>query len=136
MPCVPERGLIEESLVKRPVQQQCVQNYRRDATLAAAVLSVLVGLLAWRGRLDALLGPIPAVVGVAGALAIEAAFLTVPTVARAWDRPAIQVAGTLAVLAGALVAFSVAGAAAVAAVCWGLLAYFGLLAVALARGRV
>lgn len=110
-------------------------DHRRDALLAVAAAGALLAGLIQTGRAAALARPVPALVGIGGALAIEVAFLRSPALAAAWERPAVWAGATVAmVLLGGLLLW-VGGAAAVAAVCWGLVAYLGLLAAVVGGGR-
>lgn len=108
-------------------------NYRRDALLAAAVAVALLGVLATRGALEALLAPVSITGGVVSALLVEALFLRSDFVASLWKRPVVHVGGGLGVVAGGLVAYSLAGPTVLAALCWGLATYFLLLGALLAR---
>lgn len=106
----------------------------RDGLLALATLVLLVAVARWTGLAVDPLDPAPAVVGVLGALALEAVLLRHPDRTRAlWGRPAVRAVGVLSVLALALVAARTGtGPFVLAALGWGLLAYLALLAAVLA----
>jgi CDGSH-type Zn-finger protein len=107
---------------------------RRDAALAAAAL---LGLLAVAAALGvppaALLDPVPAALGAAGALALELPFYLAPERAhRLWYRPGVGAGATLAVvLAGGALA-TLAGVRTITALLAGLLTYFFLLGLTVA----
>jgi hypothetical protein len=110
-------------------------NYRRDAVLAAVALAVLLGLLVVDRTTGTLLGPVPAVSGVLGALLIELGFLRYPAITGLWERPAVQFGSVVAVVAGGTWAYGIVGPPVVAVLCWGLLTYFLLLGAVLAVGH-
>lgn len=105
--------------------------YQRDAGVALLCGVALVGYLGWTGTLDALWSPPVAAVGVAGALSIEALFVLDTPVASLWERRGARTAGAVALLGGAAGLTTLLGPAVVAAACWGLGTYFGILAVSL-----
>jgi hypothetical protein len=110
-------------------------NYRRDAVLAAVALAVLLGLLVVDRTTGTLLGPVPAVSGILGALLIELGFLRYPAITGLWERPAVQFGSVVAVVAGGTWAYGIIGPPVVAVLCWGLLTYFLLLGAVLAVGH-
>jgi hypothetical protein len=101
----------------------------RDGGLALLALAGLRCHLNRTGQTRALRSPVAALVGTGGAVLIEATMLRYPEATRAgWERPETR-AGSLVGLW--LVGRTLAeqnGALAVAACCWGLVAYLGLLA--------
>lgn len=108
---------------------------RRDALLAGCTLGGLVAVLAATDAAARLFDPVAAGLGIAGALAVEFAFLRSATVARLWRRPAVQLSGTFVVTAGGVLGYLLVGPAAVVALCWGIVMYFCLLGVVLAVGN-
>jgi hypothetical protein len=109
----------------------------RDGALALGTLAALVVVSAGTGLAVDPLDPAAAAAGVAGALALEAAFLRRPDRTRAlWERPAVQAASVVLVVGVALLAAGTGrGAFVVAALGWGLVAYLALLAAVLAGDR-
>lgn len=101
--------------------------YRRDAVLALCVLAVAVSVLRVERALGTLLSPAAALAGVAVALLVEVVFLRSAAVATLWERPAVQIGTTAALLAGGLIAALAVGPPVLAALCWGLVTYFLLL---------
>ncbi len=109
--------------------------HARDALLALLALAALVALLARQGALDALADPATALVGIGGAVLIEAAFLRVPALGHLWERPVAYLGGLVALLASAAAAYALVGPALVAAACWGLVVILALLAAVVVTGR-
>lgn len=104
-----------------------MQSQRRDAALALFAGAVLLGSLRVVGALSALLQSRAVVVGVGGALFVEALFVAPTPVARWWERPSVQVGATVALVGGSLLVARRSGPWVFAAACWGLLTYFVLL---------
>ena len=104
----------------------------RDGTLALVALAGLGDLLRRRGETRALRSVPAALLGVVGAVAIEAVMLRSPERTRSlWERPAVQGASVLGALGvGRLLAARDGGFSA-AACCWGLVTDLGLLVVVL-----
>ena len=109
-------------------------DFRRDALLAGCTLGGLVAVLAVTDAAARPFNPVAAGLGVAGALAVEFAFLRSATVTRLWRRPAVQLSGAVVVTAGGVLGYLLVGPAAVVALCWGIVTYFCLLGVVLAVG--
>jgi hypothetical protein len=111
-----------------------VSSRRRDAASATAALLGLLGVaLALDVPAGALLDPVPAALGVAGALALELPFYLVPERAdRCWDRPGVRAGAAVGVVVaggGFAVLF---GPRTMALLLAGLLTYFVLLALTVA----
>jgi hypothetical protein len=105
----------------------------RDGALAVVALAGLSGVLRERGETSALRSPRAAVLGVVGAVAIEAAMLRYPEVTRAvWEYRGVQAGSLVGLLACGGVLARRYGAWAAAACWWGLVAYLGMLACVLA----
>lgn len=109
-----------------------VDEYVRDASLAATSGAVVLFGLARAGSLSLLRTPSALGVGVAGALAVEAAFVADTPAGRLWESRTVQVGGTTAFLGGVAALAWVTGPWILAAACWGLATYFCLLALVLA----
>ncbi|QLH82929.1 hypothetical protein [Halosimplex pelagicum] len=109
-----------------------MQSTTRDAILAAASGGALLAVLAVTASLSLLGRPAVAAAGVCAALAVEALFVADTPAAELWERPAVQVGSATALVGGAGVAVWALGPWVVAAACWGLATYFGLLALLLA----
>ncbi|PSP15607.1 hypothetical protein BRC62_06990 [Halobacteriales archaeon QH_10_67_13] len=109
-------------------------DFRRDALLAGCTLGGLVAVLAATDGAARPFDPVAVGLGVAGALAVEVAFLRSATVARLWRRPAVQLSGAVVVTAGGALSYVLVGPAAVVTLCWGIVTYFCLLSVVLAVG--
>lgn len=107
-------------------------DYRRDAVLAACCAFVLLGVLAVGDWTWTLVDPVAAVVGVAGALAIEGLFVADTPVAACWEHLSVRTASVFALLLGAVAAAYLVGPVLVGAAVWGLATYFVLLGFALA----
>jgi len=107
-------------------------DHRRDGLLAVAALATLLAGLTWTGAATALARPVAVAAGVGGAVALELVFLRAPRVAAAWERPAVWATATLSTLLLGAGLLWVGGAVAVAAACWGLVTYLGLLAAVVA----
>ncbi len=107
-------------------------DYRRDAALAACCTFVLGGVLAVGNWSWTLVEPVSVVVGVGGALAVEALFVADTPAAKLWEQPYVRSACVFALLFGAVGVASLAGPVLVGAAVWGLATYFVLLALALA----
>jgi hypothetical protein len=105
-----------------------VQPHLRDGLLAVVVGSGCLAALVAIDALGSLGRPVPALVGVGGALAIETLFLTGTPAADLWERPAIQAAGVVATLGGGLAAAWLLGPWLLAAICWGIATFFAVLA--------
>ncbi|WP_227738904.1 hypothetical protein [Halorientalis pallida] len=98
----------------------------RDGLLASGVLAALLVAGTLTGG-DPFLDPRAPVVGVGGALAVEAAFLRYPERLLAlWARPAVALAGVGAVAGLGVVALWAAPWL-LGALTWGLVTYVGLL---------
>lgn len=110
-------------------------DHRRDGLLALIALGALFWGLRWTGRAAALARPGPALVGIGGALAIEVVFLRYPALAAAWERPVWWAGATVATVLLGGVLLWLGGVVVVAAVCWGLVAYLGLLVAVVVGGR-
>jgi hypothetical protein len=105
----------------------------RDGLLACLALAGLDGYLRRVGERDSVRSPIAALVGVLGAVVVEAAMLRYPETTRAvWERPAVQAGSLVGVLVGSRALARHCGSWTVAACWWGLLAYLGMLACVLA----
>ena len=106
-------------------------SYRRDAEFALLCGLVLVAYLRRAGALDTLWTESAVAVGVAGALGVEALFMLDTPVASLWERRGVRTASAVTLLgvAGGFAVFL--GPVVVAAACWGLITYFGTLAVSL-----
>jgi hypothetical protein len=105
----------------------------RDGRLALLALVGLGELLRRRRETGALRSLPTALLGVVGAIAIEAAMLRYPEATRAvWERPAVQAGSLLGLLAGGRTLVRHHGAWTAAACWWGLIAYLGMLACVLA----
>jgi len=109
-----------------------VTDYRRDAALAACCTVVLLGVLSVGDWAWTLVDPVAAVVGVAGALAIEALFVADTPVAGLWEYLYFRTASVFALLFGAVAAAYLVGPVVVGAAVWGLATYFVFLGLALA----
>jgi len=108
-----------------------VPDYRRDAGFALLCGLVLVAYLRRAGALDMLWAESAVAVGVIGALSVEALFVLDTPVASLWERRGVRTASAVALL-GVAGGFAVLlGPIVVAAACWGLTTYFGILAVSL-----
>jgi len=107
-----------------------VTEFRRDAAVAACCGVLLLTFLVVTDGVGELANPLVAVVGVFGAVVVEAMFLADTPVADWWTRPWVRIASAFALLGSALGAALVAGPAVVAAACWGLATYFVFLALA------
>ncbi|MFY4812953.1 hypothetical protein ACOJIV_09720 [Haloarcula sp. AONF1] len=70
-------------------------------------------------------------VGVACALGVEALFVFDTPVASLWERRGVRTASAVALIACAVGLAVLVGPVVVAAACWGLITYFGILAVSL-----
>ncbi|EMA20436.1 MULTISPECIES: hypothetical protein [Haloarcula] len=106
-------------------------DYRRDAGFALLCGLVLVAYLRRAGALDTLWAESAVAVGVIGALGVEALFVLDTPVASLWERRGVRTASAVALL-GIAGGFAVLlGPIVVAAACWGLTTYFGILAVSL-----
>ncbi|WP_254822285.1 hypothetical protein [Haloglomus halophilum] len=103
----------------------------RDGVLAGGCLASLLYVLGPDGR-QRLRDPGAALAGIGCALALEWAFIRYPEqLLSLWERPAVNRGSALALLGGGLLA---RGAPRVlAAACWGLVTYFGLLVVLIVR---
>jgi hypothetical protein len=110
-------------------------DHRRDGLLAVCALGVLFSGLLRTSEAAALVRPGPALVGIGGALAIEVVFLRSPALAAAWERPITWAGATVATILLGGAALWIGGAVAVAAVCWGLVAYLGLLVAVVVGGQ-
>jgi hypothetical protein len=103
----------------------------RDAVLAVGLLGGLLSLLGSDGR-QRLRDPGAAIAGITAALVVEWAFLRYPDrLLSLWERPAINVGSALALLASGR--FARGYPRVLAAACWGLVTYFGLLVVSVGR---
>ena len=100
-----------------------------DGALAALALALLVAALGAEGRLDSLLDPAVAALGVLGSFALEWVLLRRPERTRdLWERRPVRAAAVALTVGGGIGLLSVAGAwPAAAALSWGLLAYLVLL---------
>lgn len=107
-------------------------DHRRDAVLAACCAVVLLGVLSVGDWTWALVDPVAVVVGVVGALAVEALFLAETPAVDLWERLSVRAASIFALLFGAVAAAYLVGPVLVGAAVWGLATYFVLLALALA----
>ena len=106
-------------------------DYRRDAGFALLCGLGLVAYLRQTGTLGALQSAPAVAVGVAGALGVEALFVLDTPVASLWERRGVRTISAVALLACAGGLAALVGPAVVAAACWGLITYFGILAVSL-----
>lgn len=106
-------------------------SYRRDAGFALLCGLVLVAYLRRTSALDTLWTESAVAVGVAGALGVEALFVLDTAVASLWERRGVRTISAVVLLAcaGGFAVFL--GPVVVAAACWGLMTYFGILAVCL-----
>ncbi|WP_336328991.1 hypothetical protein [Haloarcula sp. CGMCC 1.2071] len=106
-------------------------DYRRDAGFALLCGLVLVAYLRQTGAVETLWSESAIAVGVAVALGVEALFVLDTPVAALWERRGVRTTSAVALLgvAGGLAVFL--GPVVVAATCWGLVTYFGILAVCL-----
>ncbi|MFC7226780.1 hypothetical protein N0B31_05140 [Salinirubellus salinus] len=105
----------------------------RDGVLALVALAGLGGFLRRRGETATLRSPGVALVGVVGAVALEAAMLRYPERTRdVWERREVQFGSLLGLLVGGSALARRYGPWTVAACWWGLVAYLGLLACVLA----
>ena len=112
-----------------------VRPEHRDGLLAIAGLLALAGLSAATVGVGRLLDPFGAVVGLAGAVTIEVAFLRYPERALAlWNRRGVPVLGLSVVLVAGVVAVFLLPLLLIAAV-WGLVSYLVLLGAVLAGFR-
>ena len=109
-----------------------MQSTTRDAILAATSAGALLAVLAVTASLSALARPAVVATGVGAALAVEALFVADTPAAELWERPAVQAGSATALVVGAGLAVWALGPWVVAAVCWGLATYFGLLGLLLA----
>jgi hypothetical protein len=107
-----------------------VTDHRRDAVLAACSAFVLLGVLSVGDWTWTLADPVAAVVGVVGALAIEALFLAETPAAALWERSYVRTVAIFALLFGAVAAAYLVGPVLVGAAVWGLATYFVLLVLA------
>lgn len=103
--------------------------YRRDGLLAGVALGAMLGGLIATGEAAALLRPGAFAVGVAGAVALEVLFLRVEGLAEGWEHPVAWASATLGTIAVGAALLWAGGVVAVAALCWGLVAYLVLLTV-------
>ncbi|MDT3433317.1 hypothetical protein [Haloarcula sp. 1CSR25-25] len=106
-------------------------DYRRDAGAALLCGLALVAYLGQVGALDTLRSGAAVAVGVTGALGVEALFVLDTPVASLWERRGVRTASAAALLACAGGLAVLVGPVIVAAVCWGLVTYFVVLAVSL-----
>lgn len=105
----------------------------RDGALALVALVGLGGVLRRRGEASALHSIPAALLGVVGAVAIEAVMLRYPETTRTvWEHPSVQAGSLLGLLAGGRALARRYGPWTVAACWWGLVAYLGMLACVLA----
>jgi hypothetical protein len=105
----------------------------RDGALAFLALAGLGELLRRHEEMGALRSLPAALLGLLGAVAIEAAMLRYPDLTRAvWERPEVQAGSLLGLLAGGRALTTRYGTWTAAACWWGLIAYLGLLAFVLA----
>jgi hypothetical protein len=109
-----------------------VNDYLRDAALAACCAVVLLGVLSVGDWAWTLADPVAAVVGVAGALAVEVLFVANTPAAALWEHLYFRTASVFALLFGAVAAAYLVGPVLVGAAVWGLATYFVLLGFALA----
>jgi len=109
-----------------------VQSTTRDAVLAATIAGALLAVLGVTESLSTLTRPTVAAAGIATALGVEALFVADTPAAELWEHLAVQVGSAVALVGGGGVALLVVGPTVVAAACWGLTTYFGLLALLLA----
>jgi hypothetical protein len=105
----------------------------RDGALALVALAGLGGVLRQRGQASALRSPPTAILGVVGAVAIEAAMLRYPEATRAvWERRSVQAVSLVGLLGFGRALARRYGSWTAAACWWGLVAYLGMLACVLA----
>lgn len=101
---------------------------RHDAVLAVVALAGVLSVAAALDATRALSRPVPAVVGVAGALAIELAMAAYPDVSRRlWRRRDVRAGSVVGVVVAGLAGASGASDWVLGALAWGLLTYFALL---------
>jgi hypothetical protein len=104
----------------------------RDAALAVLALSGLLGWLRRTGNAGALGSPATATIGAGGALTVERVLLARPRLTRRlWGRRTIRAGATL----GTVGAGGLLGPRSVAALCWGLVTYLGLVVWVLVTGK-
>jgi hypothetical protein len=100
----------------------------RDGLLALLAMGGLLPMLRRRDRLDALLSPGAVVAGVGGAVGLEAVLLRHAERTRAlWHRRSVRVASLLGTVLAGRELIRRSDPRAVAALCWGLLAYLAML---------
>jgi hypothetical protein len=100
----------------------------RDVLLAGTSGAVLLALLTVTASLSLLARPETAAVGVGVALLVEALFVVDTPAVELWERRSVRLVSAAALIGGAVLAVATAGRWLVAAACWGLAAYFALLA--------
>ncbi|MGB9952442.1 hypothetical protein ACOZ4F_08580 [Haloarcula marismortui] len=108
-------------------------SYRRDAVFALLCGLVLLAYLRWTAAVETLQSGVAVVVGVAGALGVEALFLLDTPAASLWERRGVRTASAVALLVCAAGLAVLLGPVVVAAACWGLATYFVVLAVSLLK---
>ncbi|GCF14319.1 hypothetical protein Harman_22540 [Haloarcula mannanilytica] len=108
-----------------------MSEYRRDAGVALLCGVALIGYLGWSGAINALWSVPVAAIGVAVAVGVEALFVLDTPVGSLWERRGVRTGSAVALLVGAAGLAAVFGPSVVAAVCWGLVTYFVILAVTL-----
>ena len=105
----------------------------RDGLLALLAMGGLLPMLRRRDQLDALLSPGAVVAGVGGAVGLEAVLLRHAERTRTlWHRRSVRVASLLGTVLAGRELIRRSDPRAVAALCWGLLAYLAMLGVVLA----
>jgi len=107
----------------------------RDGLLALLAMGGLLPLLRRRGGLDALRSPGAVVAGVGGAVGLEAVLLRHAELSRAlWTRRSVRATSLLGTVLAGWALMRRSDPRAVAALCWGLVAYLAML-VAVLAGR-
>ncbi|MFB6118514.1 hypothetical protein [Halosegnis sp.] len=110
---------------------------RRDAALALVTLTLLIAISIQAGLAARLFAPLPALVGVGGALTLELVLLANPERTQAvWERQSVRI-GSIALVVGLglLAVRTGTGAVILGALAWGLVGYLGLVAVVVASGE-
>ena len=100
----------------------------RDALLAGTSGAVLLALLAVTASLSLLVRPETAAVGVGVALLVETLFVGDTPAVKLWERRSVRLVSTAVLVGGVILAVATALGWLVAAACWGVAAYFALLA--------
>lgn len=112
-----------------------MSSYHRDAGFAVLCGLVFIAYLIRTGEVDTLRTVPVAVVGVVGALTVEALFVFDTPVTAIWTYRGGRAGSAVALIGSAVGLATLLGPPVVAAACWGLATYFVLLGITLAHQR-